>query len=155
MKGKNAMKEFTITINFDMDGTIADFYGVDGWLDYLNEGNVFPYANAKPLLHFASFARKLNNLQKEGYRIAIISWLSKTGTEEYNKEVTKTKIEWLAKHLPSVNWDEINIIPYGTPKQNYCNNIYDILFDDEERNRNNWTGNAFDVRNIMDILKSL
>ena len=22
---------------FDMDGTIADFYGVEGWLEYLNK----------------------------------------------------------------------------------------------------------------------
>ena len=31
----------------------------------------------------------------------------------------------------------------------------DILFDDEERNRNNWTGRAFDVENIMEILKEI
>ena len=29
-------------INFDMDGTIADFYGVEGWLSYLTERNPYP-----------------------------------------------------------------------------------------------------------------
>ena len=29
------MKTMNITINFDMDGTIADLYGVENWLDYL------------------------------------------------------------------------------------------------------------------------
>jgi hypothetical protein len=32
------------------------------------------------MLHFATLARKLNALKKNGYRIAIISWLSKSGT---------------------------------------------------------------------------
>ena len=37
-KGENNMKmNINITINFDMDGTIADFYGVENWLDYLME----------------------------------------------------------------------------------------------------------------------
>ena len=31
-------------IYFDMDGTIADFYGVDGWLADLEAHNVRPYA---------------------------------------------------------------------------------------------------------------
>ena len=145
----------TITINFDMDGTIADVYGVNNWLDYLITENTFPYANAKPLLHLSALARKLNALQKKGYNLAVISWLSKSGTEEYNKSVTKVKMAWLKKHLPSVNWDEIHIVPYGTPKQNFCNNPLDILFDDEERNRTNWTGKAYDVQNIMEILREI
>jgi hypothetical protein len=145
----------TITINFDMDGTIADLYGVNNWLDYLITENTFPYANAKPLLHLSTLARKLNALQKKGYNLAVISWLSKNSTEEYNKAVTKVKMAWLKKHLPSVNWDEIHIVPYGTPKQNFCNNPFDILFDDEERNRINWTGKAYDVQNIMEILREI
>ena len=144
-----------ITINFDMDGTIADLYGVENWLEYLINGDTFPYANAKPLLRLATLARMLNKLQRNGYELAIISWLSKSGTNEYNDEVTAVKLAWLAKHLPSVNWDRITIVPYGTPKQNFCENPLDILFDDEERNRTNWTGRAFDVENIIEILKEI
>ena len=144
-----------ITINFDMDGTIADFYGVENWLDYLMEEDTHPYAVAEPLLRFNTLARKLNALQKEGYKLAIISWLSKSGSDEYNAKVTEVKLDWLKKHLPSVAWDRITIVPYGTPKQNFCNNPLDILFDDEERNRNNWTGRAYDVQNIMEILREI
>ena len=144
-----------ITINFDMDGTIADLYGVENWLDYLIEENTFPYDIAKPLLRLSTLARKLNTLQKIGYDIAIISWLSKSGTEEYHQEVTRAKILWLQKHLPSVSWDRVTIVPYGTPKENYCYNVNDILFDDEERNRENWTGQAFDVHDILGILTNL
>lgn len=145
----------TITINFDMDGTIADFYGVDNWLDCLINSDSTPYAIAKPLLRMNTLARKLNELQRNGYRIAIVSWLSKSGTDDFNAEVAEIKKAWLAKHLASVNFDEITIVPYGTPKENYCHSPLDILFDDEERNRNNWTGKAYDVENIMEILKNL
>jgi histidinol phosphatase-like enzyme len=149
------MKTMNITINFDMDGTIADLYGTPNWLEMLIAEDTAPYANARPLLHLSSLARKLNALQRNGYNLAVISWLSKSGTEAYNEAVTEVKLNWLAQHLPSVNWDEIHIVPYGTPKQNFCNNPLDILFDDEERNRTNWTGRAYDVQNIMEILREI
>lgn len=145
----------TATIFFDMDGTIADLYGVDNWLDYLIASDTLPYAIAKPLLKLNSLARILNRLQREGYRIGIISWLSKSGTEEYNNAVTETKKNWLKKHLASVHFDEINIVKYGTPKQMFARTENDILFDDEEKNRNNWTGKAFDVNAILEILKGM
>ena len=149
------MKTMNITINFDMDGTIADLYGVENWLEMLIAEDTTPYANAKPLLRLSALARKLNTLQRNGYNLAVISWLSKSGTEEYNEAVTAVKLAWLRKHLPSVNWDEIHIVPYGTPKQNFCGNPLDILFDDEARNRENWTGRAYDVDDIMEILKGI
>ena len=148
------MKNINITINFDMDGTIADLYGVDNWLEYLIAEDTFPYANAEPLLRLSALARKLNSLQREGYQLAVISWLSKSGTDEYNKAVTEVKKEWLRKHLPSVKWDRVTIVPYGTPKQNFCHTDLDILVDDEERNRTNWTGRAYGVENILEILKT-
>ena len=139
------MKNMNITINFDMDGTIADLYGVDNWLEMLIAEETTPYAEAEPLLR----------LQRNGYKLAIISWLSKSGSEAYNEAVIAVKMAWLKKHLPSVSWDRITIVPYGTPKQNFCENPFDILFDDEARNRDNWTGIAYDVENIMEILKNL
>jgi len=149
------MKTMNITINFDMDGTIADLYANPNWLPLLRAYDPTPYATAKPLLRLCDLARKLNTLQRNGYRIAVISWLSKESTAEYDEAVTNAKLEWLAKHLPSVNWDEITIVPYGTPKENFCHNPLDILFDDEERNRNNWTGRAYGVENIVEILREI
>ena len=144
-----------ITINFDMDGTIADLYGVENWLDYLENGLTTPYEIAKPLVNLAVLAKKLNSLQLCGYCIGIISWTSKCGTDAYNEAIAEAKMLWLKQHLPSVKWDSVKIIPYGTPKQNYCKNPLDILFDDEERNRNNWTGRAYGVENILEILKEI
>ena len=141
-----------ITINFDMDGTIADLYGVENWLPYLEAEDTTPYEIAKPLLRLSALARKLNALQRNGYKLAVISWTSKSGSDAYHRDVTTAKLAWLNQHLPSVNWDEIHIVRYGTPKDLFCKTPYDILFDDEERNRTNWTGRAYDVQNIMEIL---
>ena len=102
-----------------------------------------------------SLARLLNKLQKQGHEIVVISWLSKCGSEVYNKAVTEVKKAWLKKHLGSVKFDEINIVKYGTPKSNFCKSSADVLFDDEKPNRDNWNGCAYDVNNILEVLKSL
>lgn len=145
----------TTTIFFDMDGTIADLYGVENWLDYLIAKDALPYEIAKPLLRLNALARVLNRLQKAGYRIGIISWLAKNSTENYDEDVTRAKRGWLKKHLASVDFNEINIVKYGTPKQTFAKTDEDILFDDEEKNRKEWTGKAFDVNEIIEILKGL
>lgn len=139
-------------IYFDLDGTLANLYGVSGWLDDLINENPRPYKDAEPLLNFRVFAKELHKVQQKGYKIGIISWLSKTGTDEYNKVVTETKEKWLKKHLPSVKFDEIHIVKYGTPKST-CGN--GILFDDEEPNRKEWKGKAYNVDDIIGVMRSL
>lgn len=143
------------TIYFDMDGTIADLYSVDGWLDDLENYRVRPYAEAVPMLNMSLLARYLNKLHKVGYKLGVVSWLSKTGTKEYNERVTEVKREWLSIHLKSVQFDEIHIVKYGTPKQTVVDKPNGILFDDELRNRNDWEGQAFDVGNILETLKKI
>ena len=135
-----------------MDGTLANLYGVENWLESLMNKDTTPYAIAKPLLNLSALARVLNRLQREGYKLNIISWLAKVNDVEYNKAIAVVKVTWLAKHLPSVKWDKITIVPYGTPKST-CGNGY--LFDDEEPNRNEWGDGAYDVDNIVEILKGL
>ena len=147
--------KMTTTIFFDMDGTIADLYGVNNWLDYLLASDTLPYEVAKPLVKLNSLARILNRLQRNGYKIGIISWLSKSGSDEYNNAVAEVKKDWLRKHLASVKFDEIHIVNYGTPKQMFAKTADDILFDDEKPNRDNWTGKAFDVDEIIEILKGI
>ena len=141
-----------LEINFDMDGTIADFYGVENWLQYLMERNPLPYEIAKPLVNMSVLARRLNSLQRKGYKVNIISWLSKCSDNDFDNAVTVAKIRWLRKHLPSVHWDNINIVRYGTPKNTIGSGI---LFDDEEPNRKMWGEGAYDVHNILEILKEI
>ena len=142
----------TKAIYFDMDGTIANLYGVDNWLDYLIKYDSTPYEIAKPMLNMSVLARILNRLQRKGYIIGIISWLSKTSTPEYGEKVRQAKINWLKKHLKSVKFDSIQIVNYGTPKYTLGKGI---LFDDEIENRNAWGENAYDVDNILGVLKTL
>lgn len=145
----------TKAIYFDMDGTLASLYAVDGWLDMLRNYDPTPYAVATPMLRMASLARILNRLQREGYIIGIVSWLSKEPTQEYDRAVTQAKLEWLSLHLPSVRFDEIHIVAYGTPKSSVVEVAGGILFDDEERNRNEWVGTAYGVENIIEVLRGL
>jgi hypothetical protein len=100
-------------------------------------------------------ARLLNRLQREGWHIGIVSWTSKTGSLVFNSTTSYAKRNWLHRHLHSVNWDEIRIIPYGTPKQTAVQFPEGILFDDEAPNRESWEGTAYDVQNIIEILKGL
>ena len=145
----------TKAIYFDMDGTIADLYAVNGWLDMLSSYDATPYEIAKPLVRLSTLARLLNRLQREGYILGLVSWLSQEPTPEYDKAVINAKLEWLEAHMPSVEWDEIKIVPHGIPKQKVVDNPFGILFDDEKQNRENWSGTAYDAHNIIEILKSL
>lgn len=144
-----------MTIFFDMDGTLNDLYGVKGWLDMLIQSDTTPYEIAKPLLNMSALARRIHSLQAMGYQVGIISWLSKSGTEEYNEAVAEVKKAWLRQHLASVVFDKIYIVPYGTPKERFAESPLDILFDDEEKNRLAWTGNAYGVENILEVLREL
>lgn len=133
---------------FDMDGTIADLYAVDGWLPMLRAENPDPYKMARPLVHMATLARLIHKAQRNGYAVGILSWTSKGGSDAYNDMVAKAKVNWLRKHLPSVAFDVIAIVPYGYGKYNF-NLGNDILFDDEQRNRDEWDGDAYDVDNLL------
>ena len=137
---------------FDMDGTLADLYGVENWLPKLRACDASPYENAAPLVRMQSLARMLNRLQREGYEIGVISWLSKNSTAEYAEMVTDAKRKWLRLHLKSVNFNYVDIVAYGTPKSIGREGI---LFDDEEQNRAEWGENAYDVHNIIETLKAL
>ena len=142
-------------ICFDMDGTIADLYKVEGWLENLIAEDVRPYREAEVMLNMNVLARQLNKLQAAGHEIVIISWLSKCGSDDYDARVTETKKAWLRKHLGSVQFNEINIVKYGTNKAQFARSENDILFDDEEPNRKAWTGKAYNVNNIIEVLKKI
>ena len=142
-----------MTIWFDMDGTISNLYDVANWLEMLIHEDPKPYLIANPIGNMSLLARLLNELQRMGFQIGIISWLAKNSTENYAQKVTAAKLTWLKKHLPSVHWDIIHIVEYGRNKWETCGE--GILFYDEARNREQWNGKAFHPEMIFDILKAL
>jgi hypothetical protein len=138
---------------FDMDGTIANLYGVADWLPSLIAEETRPYEIAKGIGNLALIARLLNKVQKNGHEIGIISWTSKNGTPAYNKAVAEAKRVWLGKHLKSVTWNDIKVVEYGTDKKVATGG--GVLFDDEEPNRNNWGEGAYTPAEIVEVLKAL
>lgn len=144
-----------IRIYLDMDGTFADLYAVEGWREMLENHIATPYAQAKPMVHMATMARYINALRKQGVKVCVLSWLAKNATDAYNAEVAEVKRKWLAKHLPSVKFDEIHILAYGTPKYTVAEG-FGFLVDDEERNRREWVNNggiAVDADGLFDLFR--
>ena len=144
-----------MTIFFDMDGTIVDLYGVPDWLSKLRNNDATPYEEAMPLLRLNNAARLLNALQKNGVRIGVVTWLSKNSNPAYDKAVRRAKQRWLARHLSSVDWDEIHMIKYGTPKTKFRKAANDILFDDVEEIREKWGKQAYAPEEILSVLRNL
>jgi hypothetical protein len=144
------MKELKIC--FDLDGTLVNLYGVENWLPMLRNCDPTPYKVAEPMLNMSAFARLLHKAQKLGYEIIVLSWLAKNSTTEYDNAVKNAKLEWLQNHLPSVEWNEIHIVAYGTPKHEICGGV---LFDDEEYNRNMWGQGAYEPCEILEFLRGL
>lgn len=139
----------------DMDGTIADLYSVNGWLEDLLAHNTRPYAQAKSIYNDVDLLEVLLELKQNGYKLGVISWGSKENNADYDKMVAETKKEWLADRLLDVVLDKIIVTPYGVCKADTCRKYgVGILVDDEEQNRNAWdlgmTINATD-----NILKAL
>lgn len=139
-------------ICFDMDGTIADLYGVKGWLPMLRAYDPTPYEKAKPMCNFSALARMLNNRQRAGHKLCIISWTPKMSTDEYHEAVAEAKQAWLKKHLPSVTFDEMYFVHYGVPKENFKEDG-DILFDDVGEIREAWGDGAYSPDEIFSILR--
>lgn len=139
---------------FDMDGTIADLYGVENWLEMLIAHDETPYAIAKPIVNLSVLARLMNKVQRKGFEICIVSALAKDSTAEYDERVRNAKIKWLANHLKSVHFDEIRFVPYWYTK-NDVNTGADVLFDDEERHLEKWTGTAVHASKIIETLKAI
>lgn len=139
-------------LNFDMDGTFVDLYGVENWLDDLTNSRTRPYEIAKPLGNIQLLARYMNKAQKLGYLLRVVTKTSRSGNAEYHERIKVAKLNWLAKHLKSVNFDDIIVIPYATEKQTVSEGY---LFDDEQGNREKWGDGAYTEKEMIDILKEL
>ena len=142
------------TLVFDMDGTIADFYGVDGWLNYLQNEDVTPYMQASPLYDMNVLKVVLNTFKKKGWKIVVTTWLSKGGSKEFNDRTRVAKKDWLDSY--EFPYDELHMVKYGTTKANCTRKLggFQILIDDNADVRKGWTlGTTIDANNdVMDLL---
>lgn len=127
------MNKTSKALIFDMDGTIADLYNVEGWLEKLRAEDASPYRDAKPMYDMDTLGVILDIFRGLGYRIMVVSWGSMNATREYNREVKRAKLDWLNYH--GFPYDEVHVIKYGTPKQNFIKDDISILIDDNDEVR--------------------
>lgn len=139
-------------IYFDLDGTLADLYNVDEWLEKLQSRDASPYEEAAPMVNMQALNDLLEQFIKLGVTIGVISWLAKDSVSWYDKMVRNAKKTWLDEHLPVVQ--EIHFVKYGTTKKSAAKCKNSILVDDNEKVRKGWTGYATIDAN-KDILKEL
>lgn len=146
---------------FDMDGTIADLYGVEGWLPMLRNENPLPYIKAKPMWDMEILADLLNEFRAQGGIVAVVSWLSMGSSQQYKEMVRLAKREW----LESVGFpaDYIHLVQYGATKANSVRKRLAgggsaVLFDDSEKVRSGWTlGETIDPteEDIIEVIRGL
>lgn len=126
---------------FDMDGTIADLYGVEDWLPMLRAENPLPYEIAKPMWDMEKLNEVLAVARKKGIKVMIITWLSLNSSEEYKTAVRKAKRNWLEEN--EFPFDSFHAVQYGATKGDSIRRVIKsnesaILFDDSEKVRYGW-----------------
>lgn len=147
-----------MVIALDMDGTIADLYGVEGWLDALRAEDARPYLEAAPLVDVGALNRAIDALHGAGHTVHVISWnCGGNPSGEYRRAVGTAKHEWLA-HVGVRGLDSVRVVPHGTPKQDVVEGA-GVLFDDDGRNRAAWEasgkGRAYDATRLVARLTAI
>lgn len=148
-------------ICWDMDGTIADLYGVPEWAKMLSHSIVCPYVIAKPMWDMEELARLLNELRKQGIEIRIVTHLAIGADEDYKARTKTAKKEWLAEY--GFPYDHFHGLKYGNSKADAVRKYLAedetaILIDDNATVRNSWhLGETIDPTavNIIEVLKNL
>lgn len=144
-------------ICFDMDGTIADLYGVENWLEKLRAENFSPYITAEPMWDMEALREVLLKLIGQGWEIRVITWLSMDSSERYKQHVRDAKKWWLKQYnFPA---DKCHMVAYGTTKADCIrkglNGGQAILVDDNAKVRDGWNmGKTIDPTNC-DLIAEL
>lgn len=168
------MKESPKIVAFDMDGTIANLYGVPDWLSKLRAEDASPYEDAEPLVDMKKLNEVCSLLQQAGWEIQIITALSKDASPEYKKAIRAAKKAWLDKW--GFIYDKFHGVDYNTPKcevlrytmpmglrvAKMCEEYWGedwvpeaVLVDDEARHLNRWGWGRTIDPNTVDIIEAL
>lgn len=150
------------TIYFDLDGTIADLYGFNDWLECLQNEQTTPYAKAGLLVDGEQLRNFLAAGRVAGILFGVISWGAKNASKDYQKAIRRAKIDWLKKNNLFEYFDELHVVKHGTPKNRAAKNRTGVLIDDELQHWNveklvnaNTFRNILNVENLWNCLFSL
>ena len=116
-----------LKILFDLDGTIADLYGHNDWLERL-QAEVPIYEELEPLVDMVKLTTIAKKLIEKGVEFGVVTWLAMGASEEYEFITSMEKYRWCKKYIPFIT--EFECQPYGTPKQTNYRNRQCILIDD-------------------------
>lgn len=149
-----------IRLMFDMDGTIADLYGEENWLNDILAERVRPYKNAKPmnLDKIVNEIKRLKEKMGERLIVSVCTWTAKGGTDDYNGRVAQAKTEWLKENGMFELLESFMAFEYGVDKsvasyRNYINILFDDNNDVREKFSQKKNNIAFKETEILQTLK--
>lgn len=108
----------SISVYFDLDGTLFDLYGKRNWLEMLENEKAGAFTTGR-LMQNIDKERLLTvvaELANYGVKFNVITWLPMQASREYEEICKAEKIAWVRQNLPFI--DEIVCQSYGVPKQN-------------------------------------
>jgi hypothetical protein len=144
-------------VYFDLDGTLANLYNVEGWESKLRAEDASPYADATPLVDMVRLAAIIAKLRSAGVTVGVISWGAMDGTTEYTRGVKRVKMAWCKRY--GLTFDEFHVVKYGTPKHRVAKCKHSVLVDDSSAVRQTWTLgatiDASDSRRMMEQLENI
>lgn len=123
-------------VYLDMDGTIADLYSQNNWLEALRAEQDGLFISCKPL---TTQDELLAFFPTEIYEIRICSMTPKEASDDYCQRVIEEKNAWLDEYFPIITHRVY--MKYGHNK-NLRNSVNHILVDDNEIIRENFRGLA-------------
>lgn len=141
-------------IYFDLDGTLANLYGVASWCERLNAEDVTPYVEAKPLVSPDRLRRLLLDFKNANVALGVISWGAMNASNAYNRATRKAKLEWCERYLHGC-FDEFHVVKYGTPKHHVRRIADSVLVDDNATVREQWQGRTIDASNTAHMMNEL
>lgn len=136
------------SIWFDMDGTIADLYKVEGWLPKLRSNDWSVYSECAPRHNYQRINAAIEALIENGWQVGVITWASKgIGWSKELREIAEIKHSWLRRFFPALADGKFACIPYGYSKADYLEEMdrcYEVayLVDDNKEVRQEWRSHS-------------
>lgn len=130
------------TAYFDMDGTIADLYGVTDCFKRLDNNDASVYLEAKPIPEYVKLMYEARDM---GYRIGVITAGSRFPPntpqlvkDKMNRDTENAKKQWLEQQGLASLVNVFHFVPYGISKYDVADDRTGILIDDNDAMLNEW-----------------